>query len=635
ADRQVWLLLVSVGLYSVTLFASWQVFRQWRASLGMAVLGAALGINSFLASQRPTWALAFIGLGLVLLARGGARGLEARWRSRGTDYSEELLPYATFIGLGLAALAVVISPLVPALSSRATYEAFWRVFREPWSKVEDTTGRLFGGLDSPQRRNPLLPGSGGVVDPSGEHPVGAGAPRGTRPVMRVKTGDPAPEPWAGGVRELESQVLPQRHWRAVTYDTYTGSGWINRERYTTPVAAGENLPVDHPEARKEFVQRFRVLGPNSTIYAAGQPLRVDQRLEVTARTPDDPISFSGVGLEYEVVSLVPNVTVSQLEAAGQDYPEHIRERYLSLPDVPERLRRTTEEVVAEAETAYGKARAIEEYLRQFEYDLSVPAAPADRDVVDYLVFELQRGFCDHFSTAMAVMLRLAGVPARVAVGYARGNYDHADGVWVVTEADAHAWVEVYFPGYGWIEFEPTPSQEVYVYPLGESWDRGRPRPPEPPPVETGWRWPLSVGETRWILVGLALVAALGATARRYVAWSRSTPEDRIAAAYFHLTRTLSWVGVSPKATETVREYWQRLREALAGEAIFVSTPWGKEWVWQFDRVSVPLRYILTAYERAQFAPARLGPQVAQRARQEAGRLRREFALLWLARRMGE
>jgi hypothetical protein len=242
SDRQVWLLLVSTGLYLATYFAGWQVFRHWRASLGLAVLGTALGTNSFLASQRPTWALALIGLGLVLLARARARGLEERWRSLGTDYSDELLPYATLIGLGVAALAVVTSPLVPALSSRATYEAFWRVFRGPWEQVEDTTGRLFGGLDSPPRRNPMLAGEGGLPDPSGEHSVGAGAPRGQRRVMWVKTTDPAPEPWAGGMSELDAGVLPQRHWRASTFDTYTGSGWINQHRETFTLAAGEALP---------------------------------------------------------------------------------------------------------------------------------------------------------------------------------------------------------------------------------------------------------------------------------------------------------------------------------------------------------------------------------------------------------
>ncbi|MGI6209931.1 MAG: transglutaminase domain-containing protein, partial [Anaerolineae bacterium] len=635
SDRQVWLLLVSTGLYLATYFAGWQVFRHWRASLGLAVLGTALGTNSFLASQRPTWALALIGLGLVLLARARARGLEERWRSLGTDYSDELLPYATLIGLGVAALAVVTSPLVPALSSRATYEAFWRVFRGPWEQVEDTTGRLFGGLDSPPRRNPMLAGEGGLPDPSGEHSVGAGAPRGQRRVMWVKTTDPAPEPWAGGMSELDAGVLPQRHWRASTFDTYTGSGWINQHRETFTLAAGEALPVLHPEARKEFVQQVRLWDEGSLIYAAGQPLRVDQELEVTARTPDDPISLAVRAREYEVVSLVPDVVVSELEAAGEEYPEEIAERYLALPRVSERLRQTTQEVVAQAETPYAKARAIEAYLRQFQYDLDVPAAPPGRDVVDYFLFELQRGFCDHFSTAMTVMLRISGVPARVAVGYARGTYDQVERHWVVTEADSHSWVEAYFPGYGWIEFEPTPSQDVFVYPLGASWERGSGRPPEPPPVDTGRRWTLDRTSARWLAAGLGLLAALGLLMRGYVVWSRTTSDDRIAQAYAHLTRTLGWMGLEPRTSETVREYWERLRQALSGDTIRLTTPWGEDWVWGFDRVSSPLRYVLSAYERTKFGPVRLGPTVARQARREAGRLRRELALLWLARRLGE
>jgi hypothetical protein len=77
------------------------------------------------------------------------------------------------------------------------------------------------------------------------------------------------------------------------------------------------------------------------------------------------------------------------------------------------------------------------------------------DIVDYFLFELKEGYCDYYATSMVVLARAAGLPARLVVGYAPGYYDARNAIYVVTEAEAHAWAEIYFPEYGWIEFEPT------------------------------------------------------------------------------------------------------------------------------------------------------------------------------------
>ena len=99
--------------------------------------------------------------------------------------------------------------------------------------------------------------------------------------------------------------------------------------------------------------------------------------------------------------------------------------------------------------------AIEAYLRTISYTLDVPAPPLDRDVADYFLFDLRRGYCDYFATAMVVLARSVGIPARLVTGYASGGYDVISAQFVVLEKDAHSWVEVYFPSYGWVEFEPT------------------------------------------------------------------------------------------------------------------------------------------------------------------------------------
>ena len=115
------------------------------------------------------------------------------------------------------------------------------------------------------------------------------------------------------------------------------------------------------------------------------------------------------------------------------------------------------------------ALAIQTYIREFEVDMSVRSAPARGDVVDFFLFDLQRGYFDYFSTAMTVMLRTQGVPARVAVGYVLDIEDlnTATGTFAVRKNDAYSWVEVYFPTYGWVDFNPSEELTLLGTGLGE------------------------------------------------------------------------------------------------------------------------------------------------------------------------
>ncbi len=108
-------------------------------------------------------------------------------------------------------------------------------------------------------------------------------------------------------------------------------------------------------------------------------------------------------------------------------------------------------------TPYDRAALLEAYLRQFTYSLDAPAPPSGRDAVDYFLFDLKSGYCDYFASAMVVMARASGLPARLVLGYSEGTYDPSGGYFVVRAFNAHAWAEIYFPGFGWVEFEPTPN----------------------------------------------------------------------------------------------------------------------------------------------------------------------------------
>jgi hypothetical protein len=160
------------------------------------------------------------------------------------------------------------------------------------------------------------------------------------------------------------------------------------------------------------------------------------------------------------------VSVSALRSASDTYPQDVLDRYLVLPrEVPARVRRLAEDITRGKTNPYDKAKAIEVYLRSnYPYDLEVPAPPPDQDVADYFLFDLKRGYCDYYATSMVVLARAVGLPSRLVIGYSNGIYNPLEAKYVVREANAHSWVEVYFAGVGWVEFEPTASQPAISLP---------------------------------------------------------------------------------------------------------------------------------------------------------------------------
>jgi len=171
------------------------------------------------------------------------------------------------------------------------------------------------------------------------------------------------------------------------------------------------------------------------------------------------------GDSYTTRSLITMIDVDSLRKAGDSYPSYIKARYLQLPDtLPERVRELAAEITAGYDNAYDQAVALESYLRGIKYDDQISPPPPGADGVDYFLFDVRAGYCDYYASAMAVMARAVGIPARVASGYAQGEWVEELHAYRVRELDAHTWVEIYFPRYGWVEFEPTASQPLIERP---------------------------------------------------------------------------------------------------------------------------------------------------------------------------
>jgi transglutaminase-like putative cysteine protease len=259
------------------------------------------------------------------------------------------------------------------------------------------------------------------------------------------------------------------YWRTRSYDVYESWGW------TSTVGFEQSLPPGEPIT-------YQTISPenNMLTYAIEHRLKTDTVLSrgriVSVSIPvklQTPLPLSEgfqditavVGTQtigpYERYQVLTNFTVTtpeELMKAGEEYPDWVTSHYLQLPDsLPERVREISEDITSNAQAPYDKAIAIKDYLTKFEYDQTVRAPPKGVDGVDYFLFSAERGVCTHFASAMAVMLRSVGVPARLAYGYFRGELDDVTGNYIISGLNSHAWVEVYFPNYGWITFESVPT----------------------------------------------------------------------------------------------------------------------------------------------------------------------------------
>lgn len=152
----------------------------------------------------------------------------------------------------------------------------------------------------------------------------------------------------------------------------------------------------------------------------------------------------------------------------ESYSEEVYHIYTRLPDeIPERVIKLAENITRSCTTTYAKVKSLEKYLREnYNYTLTPSYPPEDRDFVDYFLFDGKEGYCSYFASALCVMTRAAGIPSRYVEGFLLPEKPPAERFYNVTNRNAHAWVEVYLEGVGWVTFEPTPpmanAQNYYV-----------------------------------------------------------------------------------------------------------------------------------------------------------------------------
>ena len=446
--------------FAMWCFAAWTGWFAARRNAILALLPGILLMALVLSySEYRIYSLwMMVVLMLLLMGVWNYKNRTLQWEQRRVDYSDSILYDNAQAVIFLALLIGATAFSVPSISWRAIRDALQSGNKNEAAEVlgirkESVT------IKEPVFQIPSLPR---------EHLLTEGFAQSQELVMTIRTGELSPVPNTSLIVDA-----PHHYWRGTVYDQYQGTGWVTSG--TTPQNYRANSPLipgllDHYSLLNMEVKIQRPEGKlfwSGILYSVDIPFRADWRLRPktdlfanqTALLQSDMFIAASGAPSYEARAYIPQVTIQQLKSASTEYPEYIRARYLQLPYIPPRVHELAKEISSGIDNPYDKAKAIEHYLRaNYPYDLEIPAPPVDRDVTDYFLFDLKRGYCDYYATAMVVLARLNGLPARFVSGYSSGSYDAMSAQYVVRELNAHSWAEIYFPEIGWIEFEPTAAQ---------------------------------------------------------------------------------------------------------------------------------------------------------------------------------
>ena len=438
---------IALLVWLTAAYLTWATYRQRRPLPALALLGGGLALNSYFGGEtESTTIVMFLAVAFAHIALVRWKALEWNWTRNRVDYSDELQNEFAVTVLVLAAVLPALSFWLPPLSFSAIAGRFAQ--SAAVARIERGLEQAFGGVET-------------GVDQTGDQ-AGGGGGRGTGVMPRAYLLGGAPDLYETVVMtatvQSDARVLPRRtHWRALSYDVYSGAGWWRSDTQQDLVLANQPLALPEVAATVTVQQQVSWVGDDRRIrYTYGLPLMFDHSVSTLWASDSDLSHVRGAGNIYQVESRVSTASAEMLNQAALDaVPPLIIGVYTQLPDsVPQRVHDLAAEITANATTPYEQARAIEAFVRQYEYSLDVPAPPENQDVADFFLFDQQAGYCDYFATAMAVLARSVGLPARMGIGFNPQSADES-GVQTIYEIDGHSWTEIYFAGYGWIEFEPT------------------------------------------------------------------------------------------------------------------------------------------------------------------------------------
>lgn len=459
-DPLPFVVMLTSTAFIVGFISTWAVVRWRNPWVALIPGGFVLLTNiSYLPGQPSFSFVLFLIAAIMLVARLTFLQSVTVWRSQGVEPREGMSVEVLIVGGVVGAALILAAWMIPTANNFGPVADLWgRAFAPVTERVEGV-GRLFIGVGS---KKPLP-----------VHSMDAVLPLQGRVVLDQDV--------------LYEVVAPEgMNLRGATYDQYTGTGWRVSEASAVPLVAAsvEGAQVGTPSSRAQVREAIRVdvtiledSAPKNVLLSVGDPIASDRETNLIVDVAGGPLQLRpnrqpGTGDTYSTVGTRSVAAVETLASAGLAYPADIVDRYLALPGgVPEGVRELALTVAGNARHPYEAAQLIEQHLRDnYRFSFEVRAAPPGRDAVGHFLFESGEGYFDHFASSMAVMLRTIGIPSRVAVGFAldEADFDPTTRAYRVTEEEAWTWTEVYFPGFGWVEFNPTPSRGVMVRPGDDS-----------------------------------------------------------------------------------------------------------------------------------------------------------------------
>jgi transglutaminase-like putative cysteine protease len=461
-------------------FGAWLIYRARLPWLVALVYCAIMLVNlNYIKQDLIYLVIIMLGALILLIARIQLVNQLAQWTHEGlyTDrvWLQNITRQFVQVGAFFTLIILLIASILPIMAQSASGNNLWNNLDNAWANIThgqlslSSPGTLFQPFQPPANFfGDQLSITGNVSLPTGE-------------VLYYTSG-----------AKSQSQYL-----EGFTYDNFDGHTWISTtSNVGQPFDASAQLPIDAPGNFNQVTTTVTIVNPpqgtKQYLYAPSQPasFNVPTTLYgtsiITAWTQQNPLTRQE---GYQVTSNISAATAQELLAVP--FPQDNRnlwsndpnftmlnQFYLETPsDLPSSVQTTLQQWTRGSTNVYTAMKNLESHLSdtaQFRYSVTNPAVPTNVDAVAWLL-QTHQGYCTYYATAMTIMARKLGIPARIVNGFTQGRFDLQRKVWVVNGEDAHSWVQVYFPGFGWINFDPTPGFSVTNGPTEQ---------PSPAPVKT-------------------------------------------------------------------------------------------------------------------------------------------------------
>lgn len=622
----VFLFYLSFLCFFLGYFGSWLIYRAHLPWLVALVYCAIMLVNlNYVKQDLSFLVIIMLGALILLIARIQLVNQLNQWMNDGLHTDRKWLQNISrrFVQItaAFALLALLFGSLLPVFNQPTSGVSFWNALDNAWTNITNGQfslngpGQLFSPYQAPANFfGDQLAITGNVSLPNGE------------------------------VLYYTSTARPQAQYlESFTYDHFDGHTWTTSiPNESQPHPANDPLPVDmqsdgsYNQVATSITMLLPPHGTKHYIFAPAQPSNFDVATVIYGDGPGVPIAWTQqnpltAGEHYTVTSITSTASPQDLSTVplfqdNQDIWNNdnnfqvFQQYYLQTPrDLSPAVKQTATSWTQGATNEYDTVKMLESHLNnsaQFTYSISNPAVPSNVDAVDWLL-QTHRGYCTYYTTAMVVMARLLGIPARVVNGFSQGHYDATRKAWVVDGKDAHSWVQVYFPGFGWINFDPTPGFSINgnanpqpTAPPVPTPHRPTPTPTvagssnptrqhTPTPTTTGLRTTTTATAARQnLFLGFSIVILLVSlfvlllAVLKYRFRAAAPGATAISVMFWRISRLASLAGVPPQRWQTPYEYTRVLGR-------------------RYPQARANLRRLAELFVRERWAPTHQAPRASE------------------------